>query len=391
LVTNKGRKSSGRVLSCFLEEHERTLLVPASIADNGDEYKEKQRNEARLRQRELGMLESELFDVGKFLTAGEGGLGGRYLTVLSWSDDSSYGTVTLFEVEVEAPPPLRRTATVAGGGGKGLSARRRLVPAPLYLSAPREKVVGVRPVAAMEDVPRQVLVGMRVDQGVKKAVLQHDRGRGRFRWAAQHTRQGPPSYARVAGMEDFCEVRTASGAGFNDDCRSMRSRRKDARRRERSSLRVEDARHIISHREAQTDSIFQDAYGVVATIPQFLALLHASRSILEKASSTPVTISLLATEDGERVRAVTLCGAVKGMRHRDRGVHVAVMVPDGAKWAEERIFWTDDQGGLAELRQKKYREVIDSGKAGARRGRSTWDTRSLSPLSPPLSPRSARW
>jgi hypothetical protein len=398
-----------------LEGCERTLLVPTAVREylgeggsaegggrrgrgNGDGNTERKGTGTGLGQRELGMLESELFDVGKFLTAGEGGVGGRYLTVLSWSEDSAYGTVTLFEVEVDAPPPLRRTVTVAGGGEEGLAARRRLVPAPLSLSSSRERVLGVRPVAAMEDVPQQVLVGMRLDQGIKKVVLQHERGSGRFRWTAQHTRQGPASYARVARMEDSREVHTASGTGFDNDFRgrtSRRARRRDARRKERSSLRVEDARHIVSHSQAEDDCASQDVYGVVATIPQFLALLHATRCIVEKASSTPATTSTVTTEDGKNVRAVSIDGVPKGTRHRGRDIHVVVLVPDGAKWAEERIFWTDDKGGLAELRQKKYREVIDSGRARLRREARAydrdWDARSLSPLSPPLTPKSARW
>ncbi|KAK3290424.1 uncharacterized protein B0H64DRAFT_412313 [Chaetomium fimeti] len=83
------------------------------------------------------------------------------------------------------------------------------------------------------------------------------------------------------------------------------------------------------------------------------------------------------------------------MRHRGRDVHVVVLVPDGAKWAGERIFWTDENGGLGELRQKKYRNVIDSGRARTRRGTRTydrdWDMEFPSPGVLPPHPQSARW
>ncbi|KAK4096188.1 hypothetical protein N658DRAFT_490156 [Parathielavia hyrcaniae] len=299
--------------------------------------------EAVLTLRELGMLESDLFDVGKFLTAGEGAVGGRYLTVLTWSEDNVYGTVALFKVEVESPP-----------GGKGLTARRRLVPPPLHTCSRRGRVVGVRPVVAMEDVPRPILVGMRLDQAVKKAVLQYDNRRGRFRWTAQHTRRGPPIYARVDGLEDARQIHTASGTGFKAEGRSRggKSLRRNASSMERRLLGARDVRQALLHHGSKIDHSPQYADGVVATAPQLLVLLHASRSIIEQVSSTPVTTRTMETEDGERVRGVWLDGIPKGTRYRGKGVHVAVLVPDGARWAEERIFWTEGREGLAELRQK---------------------------------------
>lgn len=135
----------------------------------------------------------------------------------------------------------------------------------------------------------------------------------------------------------------------------------------------------------------EEADGVVASVPQFLALLHASRSTIETATSTTSVASVVETEEGERVRAVALAsGPVKGVRHTGRDVHVVVLVPDGAKWAEERIFWTDAAGGLAEMRRNQYRDVIE-GRRTRGRGRRDWDERSLSPRSPPLSPRTTRW
>ncbi|KAH6631215.1 hypothetical protein F5144DRAFT_570388 [Chaetomium tenue] len=276
----------------------------------------------------------------------------------------------------------------------GLAARRRHAPMTLYPGKERGRVVSVKPVAAMEDVPRQVLVSMRVDQGVKKTVLHHDRGTGRFRWKAHHTTRGQPSFARAWGMEEFQEVHTATATVFDD---GRRARRRDPSRRERSSLRAEHAQDATTRRPRIRAElpVMQDADGVVATIPQILALFHATRSIIEKASSTPATSQLVETDDGERVRAVSLGGEPKGMRHRGRDVHVVVLVPDGAKWATERIFWTDDNGGLAELRKKKYRHAIDGGRASTKRGTRSydrdWEMDILSPGTLPPHPQSARW
>jgi hypothetical protein len=259
----------------------------------------------------------------------------------------------------------------------------------------------------MEDVPRQALVNMRVDSGLKKLVLQHDGKRGRFKWTAQHagSRKGGPRYASVfnADLEPEDDwgggmVHSAMAAGFDagfdgQGLKATRGRRGGRResRRERSLLRAEDA---IRPRE-------NDADGVVATIPQFLALLHASRSIVEAASAAAATMRTVETDDGESVRAVSLKEVPKGRRHTGRDVHVVVLVPEGAIWAEERIFWTDEADGLGELRQKKYRDVVDKGRMRARAttgGRRSndrdWDLRSLrslSPRSPPLSPQTAGW
>jgi hypothetical protein len=359
----------------------------------------------KINQRELVRLESEVFDTEKYSRADGGGAGARNLTVVTWSEDGRYGTVTLFEVDV-ADVMYGGVVMLGGGGPSGLAARRRHVPPALGMPPTRrerEKVVAVRPVAAMEDVPRQVLVNMRVDCGIRKAVLQRGKGSERLRWTAHHTRRGLPCHARLWDAEGGRGVQTATGTAFDDGWGRVtrRSRRRDAQRRERSSLRAEDANDMIAHQDgAGTDThcIAPDADGVVATIPQLLALLHASRSIVEKASSTPAASQTVETENGERLRAVSLADAPKGTRHRGRDVHVVVLVPDGAKWAEERIFWTGDAGALSELRQKKYRDVIDRRRGRTTRGKgaydSDWDVRSmgpLSPLSPPPGPRSARW
>ncbi|KAG7288332.1 hypothetical protein NEMBOFW57_007863 [Staphylotrichum longicolle] len=299
------KSHSSKLLAHFLHHAQRSLLVPVTAAEPAPSLTPIPPVAAArvaaaaalpapvatvpdpLSQRELGILESELFDTAKYV----GGSGARHLTVLTWCEDDQYGSITLFEVDVdERPlPDLRRAAT-------GLAARRRRAPPALLNShsAGDGRVTGLRPVAAMEDVPRQVLVNMRVDHGLKKAVLQYGKETGRFRWTAQHTRRGQPTFARVV---------------------------------------VEPL-----------DDLMQADYGIVATIPQFLALLHASRSTIEKVSSSPATARSVETE-GRQGQA----------RARN------VLVPDGAKWAEDRIFWTDDgAGAMAELRLKKYRNVIDS-------------------------------
>jgi hypothetical protein len=363
----------------------------------------------KINQRELVRLESEVFDTEKYSRAGGGGAGARNLTVVTWSEDGRYGTVTLFEVDVADMVDAAGQAPavgVVGGGQSGLAARRRHVPPALGMPTTRrerERVVAVRPVAAMEDVPRQVLVSMRVDCGIRKAVLQRGKGSERLRWTAHHTRRGLPCHARLWDAERCCGVQTAIGTGFDDGWGRMtrRERRRDARQRERSSLRVEDAKDIIARQDdpgTNTHHFPPDADGVVATIPQLLALLHASRSIVEKATSTPAASQTVETENGERLRAVSLADVPKGTRHRGREVHVVVLVPDGAKWAEERIFWTGDAGALSELRQKKYGDVINRRRGRTARGKgaydSDWDMRTMGPLSPPsppAGPKSARW
>lgn len=385
------------MLNYFLDHGQRTLLVPQPSLLPGVE------GEGKINQRELVRLESEVFDTEKYSRAG-GGAVGKNLTVVTWSEDSRYGTVTLFEVDVD---DAGCTPTVGVERGQSaLAARRRHAPPPalgMLTRRERERVVAVRPVAAMEDVPRQVLVNMRVDYGIRKAVLQRGKGSERFQWTAHHTKRGIPRHARRWDMERGCDVQTATGTWFDDGWGrgSRRSQRRDARPRERSSLRVKDARDIITHQGGTLSDVHHiapDADGVVATIPQFLGLLHAGRSIVEKVCSTSATNQIVETENGERLRAVSLDDAPKGTRHRGREVHVVVLVPDGAKWAEERIFWTGGTGALAELRQKKYRDAIDCRRARATRGKgvydSDWDVMStvpLSPLTPPLGPRSARW
>ncbi|KAK3897583.1 hypothetical protein C8A05DRAFT_19681 [Staphylotrichum tortipilum] len=361
----KSPVTTSKLLSHFLHRAKRTLLVPDGSASS---------REKAPSQRELARLESELFDTSKYVggssnsksrgsNRGKGPSSGtpstsNHLTVLTWSSDDAYGTITLFEADLSPPAsgPFRRRTTTTSTIGLGL-------PLPSGSSSPNggHRVVhALRPVTAMEDVPRQVLVNMRVDAGVKKVVLQHDPARGRFRWTAQHTRRG--GAVRQARVWVQGETREVGDADWDDDGASLDSVTDDSgssqggwgRRRSRRGGRT-------------LTRTLHAAPGVVATIPQFLALTHASRATLDEVTSLPASSGTVATEDGERVRVVSL-GAqqrnMKGARHKGRDVHVVVLVPDGARWAEEKIFWTDGVDGLAEMRQKKYGDVVLPAKGG---------------------------
>jgi len=340
-------------------------------------------------QRKLRRLESELFDTTKYVDVGGEG---KYLTVFTWSEGNSFGTITLFDVDVERP--ALRTAS-RGVAVTGLAARRKLAPRALYTGRGQGKAISMRPVAAMEDVPQQVLVNMRIDHRVKKAVLQHDQETGRFRWKANHARQGQlPNFVRALPITESRRVHTTTSTSFGDDVHHSligRAPTREEGRRLKSSMGVENAREFAATRRNVSPDLNNDSryvQGMVATIPQFLALIHSNMSVIDETFSAPATEQLVETEDGERLRSVSLIYPPKGPRHRGRDVHVVVLVPDGAKWAAERIFWADDNGALAELRQKRHQAVIDSpsGRTGRQRMAYAWkqDVRSLGPLSAPL-------
>ncbi|KAK4112793.1 hypothetical protein N656DRAFT_752871 [Canariomyces notabilis] len=341
------RLHTAQQLSDFLAHAERSILRPfpaAALYPNPT-------------ARELDRLESELFDTAKFTGSGD-----NHVTVLTWSADSPRGTITLFEADLFRNPDMALP----------LSSNRR---------TPRRVgcAMSLRPVAAMEDVPRQVLVNMRTDQGVRKLVLKHDMAENRFRWGARYGSE--PRYARL--LDDL------DGYDDEDDSTTARSTGHARRARERSSLR--------GGRDHRGEA---DCDGVVATIPQFLALLHASRSIVEVASAGAISDDKVETEDCERFRAVVLRDWPEGKRHTGREVHVVVLVPAAAKWADEPIFWTDEASSLRELRQKKYRDVIEGAVRRPRTSRTPRtprsgygrdrDRRSISPTLPSPA-RSAAW
>lgn len=426
-----------RLLSYFFCNAKRSLLVPRTPSS----FPAPHSQPAVVDSRDLQLLESELFDTAKHV--GTGGSSANHLTVLTWSSDSPHGTITLFEVDLvsaaqqpssythplylqpppQLPPPppsalagRRRTSTTT------TTSRRRPAPPPLNLALPYHQrqhatAQAIRPIAAMEDVPRQVLVNMRTDGGIRKQVLRHDAVCNRFRWTAQHTAR-PPSYARVStvatsdmGPETRLVVHTAMAAGFRFDVSEDKEedwqdgyavdprrgggnstwRRSSSRRSrsERSWWTVENPRSVRSWEGRRKE-------GVVATMPQFLALLHASRTIIEAASSASAACRV-ETDEGERVRAVSLHHAPRGKRHLGRDVHVVVLVPDGASWANERMFWTDGVGGLVELRQKKYKNVVEGGRPGRMGprggGERDWNLKNsnLERTRSPPPPRTARW
>ncbi|KXX82423.1 hypothetical protein MMYC01_201653 [Madurella mycetomatis] len=250
------------------------------------------------RRRELERFENELFDVSKYNGSCD------YLTALAWAEESFCGSITLYRVLFDE---------VDG------------------------KMTGIRPVAAMRDVPIPVLVRMRTHETVKRKVVfvPVDEDAGSFRWSANPSRG--PTYVKL-----------------NNAARSLPPPRSPGRSRSRSRSRHGSSR-------------LADADGVCATIPQFLALLHAARSILEDVKSN--NVAPLGTEDGDVKSAVALIDPPRPNPHAGGSVHVAVLLPNDAPWADEEIVWTD-QNGLAEFRQRKYWDLIDLPSPRKSRGRS---------------------
>jgi hypothetical protein len=193
------------------------------------------------------------------------------------------------------------------------------------------EAIGIRPVVAMRDVPSPVLVRMRTDERIKrKAVLTLvDADDQTFDWKANPSRG--PKYVKLG--------RTRTSASPLRSTSRSRSRHPGGR--------------------------LAEADGVRATIPQLFALLHARRSILEHVKST--RIAPIRTEDGDINQAVFLSQPPRSSPHEGDAVHVAVLVPNNALWAEEEIIWTD-QNGLAEFRQRPYWDLIEraSRRAGGR-------------------------
>ncbi|KAL2150400.1 hypothetical protein VTH82DRAFT_6963 [Thermothelomyces myriococcoides] len=228
----------------------------------------------KLPRRELERYENELFDLSKYNGASD------FLTAMAWTEEALSGSLTLYRV-------------LFGVSGE---------------------TTGVRPVAAMRDVPSQVLARMRTDGRVKrKAVvtLIEDDDRT-FDWKANPSRG--PRYVRLLHSPRVRSPSRYRGPGM------------------------------------------ADADGVRATLPQFFALLHSRRSLLENVGSSWVTQTRI--EDGDAYPTVFLTKPPQSSPHEGNRVHVAVLVPNDALWAEEEFIWTD-QTGLAEFRQRQYWDLIE--------------------------------
>ncbi|KAK0609970.1 hypothetical protein B0T17DRAFT_500890, partial [Bombardia bombarda] len=258
---------------------------------------------AQLTRHELERLENELFDMTKYTGSCE------YLTALAWAEEGVSGSITLFQVDFDTT-----TAT----------SRRR----------ERDVAVGIRPVAAMQGVPKPVLTAMRTHDKIKrKAVfVPTDDDAQAFKWRANPS--PGPTYVRLE--EDY-------------------HARHRHRHRSRSS----------SHAAPQLAA----ADGIRATIPQFVALLHANRAILEDVESSGV--APVETEEGDVVPGVSVTKAPRANSHEGDSVHVAVLMPNEAEWVDDEIVWTD-RDGLVEFRRRRYWELIER---GGERDRRRWGSR----------------
>ncbi|KAK4213433.1 hypothetical protein QBC37DRAFT_344157, partial [Rhypophila decipiens] len=346
-------------VSEFQSSGERVLLLPGADNTTGAP------STPTSTRRELERLECEMFDISKY--RGET----NHLSVLTWASDSHWGTITLFEVDLEESPG--DNDNWATGNRRG---RRR-----------REQGVRIRPLAAMEDVPKGILVNMRIDRDIRKTVLEYSTSEGRYKWRSQ-VRPGP-LYARILNDEydggniytkrgRRRERRDADGELEREYDHDVPDRRRC--RRPSSLLRVDDIRTNSTGRsEYRTKSSSsrsrgrraggraeRDAdTGIVATVPQLMALLHANRSMLEVASAVDGT-ETVKTDGGAVRRCIRMTEKPMGKRHAGRDVHVVVLMPNASPWADERIVWTDQDGELEELRQKVFWDVIGRGRSCSR-------------------------
>ncbi|KAK4465375.1 hypothetical protein QBC42DRAFT_195144, partial [Cladorrhinum samala] len=383
-----------QALSEFLTTTERVLLLPnpsPSLPSNPPS------------QRFLERLESELFNTSKYLSSSSSSSSTQNLTVLTWSDDSPWGTATLFEVSL---PPQAAPRPPPGIGL--LARRRRNAQLPLLqtgngdTSVNPNQAVSIHPVASMELIPRQALVNLRLDTSIRKLVLadsSSESGSGakksRFRWLATTAGFRSPVYATLYDPPDSdsdsdddndnaksplqpptayptattTATTTTISSALDDDVDAVlgpNRRRARKRRRHRAST---DPRNEYYEKEEETD-------GIISTIPQFLALLHTSFSVVEEISSTPISgatssegqgqdpgSTRVETASGRRVRGVSLRDWPQGKKHTGKHVRVVVLMPDSegsssSTWTEEKIFWSDDVTGLRELKGKRYRDAI---------------------------------
>ncbi|KAK4174630.1 hypothetical protein QBC36DRAFT_333227 [Triangularia setosa] len=276
---------------------ERIIHLPKSSADKAS-------------KRELERLENELFDLTKY-----NGDSCDYLTVVTWAEEGMSGTVTLFKVVFEN----------------------------------EDEIVGLRPVAAMQNVPNPVLVKMRTHERIqRKAVfVPADKEAETFKWKAQsaHSRGRKPSYVKL-----------------------------DSHDRRPVSPALRDIRSSSHSRSHSRHGELADADGVRATIPQFVALMHGHRALLEEVESSSVGEET--TADGDVLPTVSLLRCPRSNPHEGDSVHVAVLVPDQALWADTEILWTGD--GVVELRKRKYWGLIERERPRNTRSRSLSRNRSES-------------
>ncbi|KAK3321758.1 hypothetical protein B0H66DRAFT_552597 [Apodospora peruviana] len=272
-------------------------------------------------RRELERLENELFDLTKYNGACE------YLTALAWSEEARSGSITLFEVNLD--DRYRRERDVA---------------------------VGIRPIAAMQNVPKPVLSAMRAHDKVKRKVVfvPSDEEARRFKWKANPSRG--PTYVRLpaerrSGDDSVIDTETLSALAPPRSPRSPGGSSRSHSRHERPGSASSYASSTHS-----TRSRMADADGIRATIPQFVALLHASRAILEDVEST--SMDPLETEEGDVLPAVTLTRTPRANSHEGDSVHVAVLMPSDSDWTDDQIVWTD-RDGLAEFRRRKFWDLIE--------------------------------
>jgi hypothetical protein len=311
-------------------ESERTLslMIPLPLKNDDDDHSHPH---PHLQPRDLERYENELFDLSKYL-------GGTsvYLTAATWTEEARAGSLTLYRVILDeeegidsspsSPADSIRSSISDGGGGRG-----------------GRGVIAVRPVALMRDVPSSVLGRMRADERVcRKAVLtlidEDDRtfdwrantfrGRPRYVWLPDDNRQDARSWARA----------------------DSRARSRSISRQRHSSPASRDRR-----RHGGGERRLADGNAVRATIPQFIALLHATRAVLECVKSDEVREMRL--EDGSVRPVVRLEAMPRSSPHVGNAIHVAVLAPNDAEWAEEEFVWTD-RTGMAELRQRAFWDVI---------------------------------
>ncbi|KAK3368263.1 hypothetical protein B0H63DRAFT_514924 [Podospora didyma] len=338
-LVNKYYGSTSNPLLEFQGADERILLRPLPAATAGPEPT----------LRYLERLEAEMFDVSKYHMGSSAQT--NYFTVLTWAAESNSGTITLFEVETSI--------------GNDAASRPS--------SSPQRKRRASAPSPPWKTCPKQCW----------------SRCASTATSAAATTTRSSSSTPRT----DSGGVQRRPGSG----CPLMRKRSSFSLRSsiDGSPLRrppppptplpTTEVGQIRHHRERAEEEA--DADGVLATIPQFLALLHANnRSILDCAPSNGVThdddddddddngrTRVRTAEGGGKLaaaRTVTVLARPMGKSYPGRDVHVVVLLPpqqaSRTAWADERIFWADDERRvLKDLKQRKFWDLIERGELRA--------------------------